>query len=61
MRGPAFAQGGQNPMEGMGAGVLMCVMCCLCIFLTIVIACKLDPAAALKKLSRSGALVPCGR
>ena len=27
-------------MEGMGAGVLMCVMCCLCIFLTIVIACE---------------------
>jgi len=25
-------------MEGMGAGVLMCVMCCLCIFVTIVIA-----------------------
>merc|ERR1712216_480516 len=38
MRGPAFAQGGHNPMEGMGVGLLLCLACCLCIFVTIVIA-----------------------
>ena len=40
MRGPAFAQGGHNPMEGMGVGLLLCLACCLCIFVTIVIACE---------------------
>jgi hypothetical protein len=41
MRGPAF--GGQgNPLGGqeLGAGVMMCVLCCMCILCTIVIACK---------------------
>jgi len=53
MRGAPFAQQGENPMSSLGPAVLCCVMCCLCIFLTLIIACKSFP-----NLHMSHALYP---
>jgi hypothetical protein len=41
MRNNPFGGGGvPNGLESMAGPMLCCVLCCMCIFLTIVIACK---------------------
>ena len=58
MRGPGFG-GGASPFGGgqeLGAGVIMCLFCCMCILLTIVIACTPRIAPPQRRGSERGEL-----